>query len=202
MARLVLASASPRRRELMNLWGVTYRIAPADLDEDRATAELGSFDPSAIAQHLARAKALAVSAEDDEYVIGVDTLVALGDQILGKPVDEADAFAMLHAEQGNAQTVHSGLAVVHRGEVVGDGVEQTIVRMRPVPDEVIWQYIRTEKPFDKAGAYAIQEGAGSFIEGYEGCYNNIVGLPLCLLSAIIKRNYLPLVIPPSLPPRC
>jgi septum formation protein len=181
---LVLASASPRRRELLTQAGYTFRIHPAHIPEDPYPSE----DPIAYVTRLAREKAEAVYnelANPELVVLGADTTVTLDNHILGKPEDPADAARMLRLLSGRIHRVITGIALVtaHRTEAVS---ETTSVRFFELSNEDIAAYIATGEPMDKAGAYAIQGRAARWIPRIEGCYFNVVGLPIALVSALLK----------------
>jgi septum formation protein len=178
---LILASASPRRRELLTQAGFTFTVASADLNEELLPDEAAS----AYVQRLAEEKAQAVwtlrRAEDTEgdplVVLGADTCVVSEGKILGKPVDSADARRMLELLSGRTHAVLTGVAVVTAGKVVR-GLEITQVTFHQLTDAEIGRYIASREPLDKAGAYAIQGYAARWIPRIEGCYFNVVGLPI------------------------
>ncbi len=191
---LVLASASPRRRELLTQAGFTFSIQPAHLPEDPRDGE----DPIAYVVRLAREKAEAVyrsagyseqgagsTGPGELVVLGADTTVTLDGLILGKPEDAADAARMLRMLAGRTHLVMTGVAVVtaKRTEVA---VEVTAVRFLSLSDAEIAEYIATGEPMDKAGAYAIQGRAAKWIPRIDGDYFNVVGLPLALVSTMLE----------------
>jgi septum formation protein len=191
---LILASASPRRRELLTQAGFSFEIHPAHIPED----PLPNEDPIAYVTRLAREKAEAVfrklnqdsasrSDHDELLVLGADTTVVLDDQILGKPADAADAARMLRLLSGRSHRVITGvaLATVHGAEVAAD---VTGVRFVTLSEQEIDAYVATGEPMDKAGAYAIQGRASRWIPRIEGCYFNVVGLPLALVSALLEGH--------------
>ena len=187
--RLVLASASPRRRELLTQAGFRFDISPAHIPEDVSPGE----DPIAYVTRLAREKAEAVyRALADQHaacgpvaVLGADTTVTIDGEILAKPEDAADAARMLRRLSGRTHRVITGVAVVTaaRTEVAA---EVTAVKFLSVNDEEIAAYVATGEPMDKAGAYAIQGHAAIWIPRIEGCYFNVVGLPLALVSQMLQ----------------
>jgi septum formation protein len=199
--RLVLASASPRRRELLWALGLAYEVVPSLVDEDGPARGCARE----VAARLALAKAEAVAAAcPGRVVLGADTLVVLGDApdetVLGKPVSSEDASRMLSSLSGRAHRVVTGIAVVARGLAeVEDRIEvvSTRVVFRRLSADEVFDYVATGEPMDKAGAYAIQGGAAAFVERVEGDYYNVVGLGL---EATIKllRGLLP--VPDSAPP--
>jgi len=192
---LVLASASPRRRELLAQAGFTFTVHPAHIPEDPLEGE----DPIAYVTRLAREKAQVVfrslSTEDNAkqesdsepealVVLGADTTVTLDDEILGKPEDAADAARMLHRLSGRTHRVITGVAVVS-AQRVEVAAEATAVRFLTLSDQEIDAYVATGEPMDKTGAYAIQGLAARWIPRIEGCYFNVVGLPLALVAAML-----------------
>jgi septum formation protein len=178
---LVLASASPRRAELLRLAGFTFEVAPADVDETPREAELAEH----YVRRLAEAKARAVAAQHPgAAVLGADTTVAVDGAILGKPADSADAVAMLHRLQGRAHDVLTGVAVVGPGWSASS-VATTRVWMAPLTAEDIDGYVASGEPMDKAGAYAIQGLASRFVTRIEGSYPNVVGLPVHLVHELL-----------------
>jgi septum formation protein len=183
MCRLVLASASPRRRELLTQAGYSFDVHPAHIPED----PLPNEDPIAYVIRLAREKAQVVFDELSDtgaVVLGADTTVTLDNHILGKPEDAADAARMLRLLSGRTHRVITGIAVVtERGAEVA--AEVTGVRFLTMSDEEIAAYIATGEPMDKAGAYGIQGRAARWIPRVEGCYFNVVGLPLALVSMML-----------------
>jgi septum formation protein len=183
--RLILASKSPRRAELLKQLGIDFDIAPSRVEEDVAPHE----NPREHVSRLAEAKARDVADRfPDRWVLGADTIVLIDDRILGKPENEADALDMLRQLSGQTHTVLTGISVHHRRKGVTDQeVVQTTVKVRPLlEDEMTW-YLSTGEPMDKAGAYAIQ-GLGTFmIESIHGSYTNVVGLPLCELIRTLRR---------------
>jgi septum formation protein len=192
---LVLASASPRRRELLAQAGFTFTVHPAHIPEDPLPGE----DPIAYVTRLAREKAQAVYLElapstnpqqarqSGLTVLGADTTVTLDNEILAKPADPADASRMLHRLSGRTHHVITGVAVVtsQRTEVAA---EVTAVRFLTLSDEEIESYVATGEPLDKAGAYAIQGRAARWIPRVQGCYFNVVGLPLALVSTMLTST--------------
>jgi septum formation protein len=184
---LVLASASPRRRELLTQAGFTFSVQPAHIPEDPREGE----DAIAYVVRLAREKAEAVfretvnSGPGELVVLGADTTVTLDGLILGKPEDAADAARMLRMLAGRTHLVITGVAVVtaKRTEVAA---EVTVVRFLSLSDAEIAEYIATGEPMDKAGAYAIQGRAAKWIPRIDGDYFNVVGLPLALVSTMLE----------------
>ena len=180
---IVLASASPRRRELLEMMGLEFEIVPA---KDELDAE--GLPPAEAVAKIALGKAMSVAnlrAEND-LVIAADTLVCLDGELLGKPKDEAEAFAMLKKLSGNEHQVYTGVAV-SQGDKSVSCAEMTKVRFCRMSDEDIKNYIATFEPMDKAGAHGIQGKGAVFIEGIEGDYFNVMGLPLHRLSLMLKE---------------
>jgi septum formation protein len=178
---LILASESPRRRELLGQVGIPFRVFPGNVDENSITGY-----PSHIAQNLAEKKALSVyAAFSGHWILGADTIVVLNNHILGKPVDRADAGSMLRLLSGKEHKVITGFSVINpSGKTACTDHESTWVSIKHLSDREIDSYIATGEPFGKAGSYAIQ-GIGSFmVDGIKGDYSNVVGLPLC---SLIKR---------------
>jgi septum formation protein len=184
---LVLASASPRRRELLEQAGFTFQVESVPVDETLRPGEA----PEEYVQRLAREKAEAVvrarhkRADSASLVLGADTAVVCDDLVLSKPLDEEDAFRMLRLLSGRTHRVLTGVCLISSAGV-RTAVDSTQVTMRPISDEEIRSYIASGEPRDKAGAYAIQGRAALWIPRIEGCYFNVVGLPLARVSAMIE----------------
>ncbi len=178
----MLASSSPRRRELLGILGIPFTVQHADIDESVRPGE----SPKAYAARLAREKANTVArAHPGTLVLGADTTVILRDEILGKPMDAADADRMLRALSGKAHEVATAVCLVKDGHAQ-EHVETTHVFMRAIPEHEIEAYIASGEPMDKAGAYAIQGGAAKWIYRIEGDYFNVVGLPLAAVWNLLK----------------
>ena len=178
---LILASQSPRRSELLATAGIPFTVRVADVEEIRTPGE----PPDDYARRLARAKAEAVWQGRDEIVLGADTIVVLSQEVLEKPRDAADARAMLRRLAGREHTVITGICLRHPA---GAEVDSTATRVRftPLSDAEIDAYVATGEPMDKAGAYAIQGLASKFVEWVEGCYFNVIGLPLSQVYRYLK----------------
>ena len=183
--RLILASASPRRRELLEQAGFTFEVHPAHVNEDPSPNE----DPITYVVRLARDKAQTIFTElndSEAIVLGADTTVTLNGHILAKPEDASDAARMLRMLSGRTHRVITGVAVA---TAIGTEVaaEATGVQFVTLSDEEIAAYIATGEPMDKAGAYGIQGLAAKWIPRVEGCYFNVVGLPLALVSSMLEQ---------------
>ena len=181
--RVVLASASPRRSELLTQLGLSFVVMPTDIDETERPGE----DPVSYVHRLAIEKALAADVGDDVVVIAADTTVDVDGVILAKPVDDVDARRMLRLLSGRTHHVHTGIAVRHMGRVVS-GVDTTLVQMVTLDESVLSWYLSTGEPYGKAGAYAIQGAAALLIEGVQGSVTNVIGLPLTLLDELLATS--------------
>jgi septum formation protein len=181
--RVILASQSPRRRELLTLVGIPHTVRPADIDETYLPGE----QPGAHAERLAREKAAVVAREEpDAVVIGSDTIVVVDGDVLGKPRDEAQAAEMLRRLSGRSHVVMTAVAVQWRG-VELSAVEEVGVTFHPLTDEEIAAYIATREPMDKAGAYGIQGYGATIVERVDGDYFAVMGLPLQRLVRLMER---------------
>ena len=179
---LILASGSPRRRELMKLYGIPFAVHPADVDETM-DPQKAPFDEVA---RLSRKKAQAVPREKGNVVVAADTIVVCDGRVLGKPKTQEEAREMLRLLSGRTHQVMTGCTVL------GDTfcktfTEVTEMHFRPLSDREIGHYVATGEPMDKAGAYGIQGGAALFCTGMEGDYYNVMGLPVCRLGEILKE---------------
>jgi len=184
--KLILASASPRRAEILRDAAIPFEVHAVLFDETRHPAELHDDYVRRVALGKARAAASEWGESGDYLFIGADTIVVARDEILGKPSSEADARRMLRLLSGAVHEVHTAVAVVRRpGRREGVVDEITRVTFVPLSDQEIESYIATGEPFDKAGAYAIQGIAGRYITRIEGCYFNVVGLPLARLWSLL-----------------
>lgn len=180
---LILASQSPRRKELLGLFHIPFTIQAANIDEAMDPA----LPPQTEVARVSRKKALAVPrAEDADIVIAADTIVVCCGQILGKPQDPADARRMLALLSGRGHQVMTGLTVL-RGQTAVTHTEITDIHFRSLSKEEIAAYVRTGEPMDKAGAYAIQGGAALFADRLVGDYYNVMGLPVCRLGQILRE---------------
>jgi septum formation protein len=180
---LILASQSPRRRELLAAADVPFIVDAADIDESRLPDE----PPAAYVERVARAKALAVARRHPQTtVLGADTIVVVDGDVLGKPSDAADARRMLAHLSGRSHQVMTAVAVAHHTSLFS-AVETTTVVMRDITLGEIEVYVAGGEPMDKAGAYAIQGGAGAFVAEVRGSYDNVVGLPVDLAKRLLSR---------------
>jgi septum formation protein len=180
---LVLASASPRRQELLRNANIPFEVQPADIDED----PLPNEPAQACAERLAREKARAIAqSRPNDVVLGADTVVVIDNQILNKPVDAPDAARMLRLLSGRTHRVITGVCLVVRGHCEV-GSEVTSVTMSEISDEEIAAYVATGEPMDKAGAYAIQGRASRWIPRIEGDYSNVVGLPVARVYRLLRQ---------------
>jgi len=177
----VLASASPRRKQLLANAGIPCKVRPANVEEIPQPGET----PRDYVRRLARAKAEAVQAQPGEVVLGADTTVEIDGRILEKPADAADAIRMLGLLQGRSHQVHTGVCLVHEGRPVEE-VSSTEVVFRSLEEGEIREYVASGEAMDKAGAYGIQGRASRFVEKVNGCYFNVVGLPVSLVWRILQ----------------
>lgn len=189
MREIILASTSPRRAELLRQIGLNFSIMPSDIEESIDA----TLPPEEFASRLAWDKAMniaekiASSSQKGALVIGADTIV-VKDGILGKPLNDADAFQMIKSMEGNWHQVITGVTVIDSTDLKGiRSFEETRVKMRPLSDVEINAYIKTGESTDKAGAYGIQGMGAVLVEKIEGCYFNVVGLPLTRLSQILNQ---------------
>jgi septum formation protein len=184
--RIILASSSPRRAELLTAAGIPFDVHPVDVDETRLDGETAD----SCARRLALAKAGAVSRPPGRIVLGADTLVVVDGDALGKPADAAEATAMLRRLSGRAHEVVTGVGIVHDGGATVDLVS-TRVTFEPLSEEEIAWYVGTGEPRDKAGAYGIQGGASRFVARIDGSYSNVVGLPVELVYRRLRTLFEP-----------
>lgn len=192
---LVLASASPRRRELLDQLGAHYLVDPADIDESRRAGEL----PADYVQRMAQEKALRVAARHpaaQRAVLAADTTVEIDGDVLGKPADHFDGLAILARLGGR---VHSVLTGVCLHSAVGTSLELVVTKVEfmPLTREICDAYLATEEPWDKAGAYGIQGLAGAFVRRIEGSYSNVVGLPLCETGQLLAAHGVATILNPA-----
>ena len=180
--QLILASASPRRKELLGLFHIPFIIRVADIDETMDTAR----PPFEEVARVSRLKALAVQRQHADVVIAADTIVVCEGRVLGKPRSEAEAVSMLQLLSGRDHQVMTGCTVV-RGDCAETFTEVTDLHFRPLSRKEIENYVATGEPMDKAGAYGIQGGAALFAEKMVGDYYNVMGLPVCRLWQVLKQ---------------
>jgi septum formation protein len=183
--RLILASASPRRRELLRHAGFDFDVRPSHVVEQIQPSER----PEQFARRAAREKAMHVAAScpPGSFVLGADTVVVIDGKTLGKPSDLKDATRMLRLLSGRTHQVHTGVCLVRApGEIVALEHETTSVTFRELDEEEIRAYVASGEPLDKAGAYAVQGLASKFVTRISGCYFNVVGLPVPLVCEILK----------------
>ncbi len=184
---IVLASASPRRAELMELAGIPFRTAPSDIPEEPFDGE----DPTIYALRLAEEKALVASVRENSgrFFIGADTIVVLDGRIIGKPVDDADAIRILHDLSGKTHEVVTAFSVLDKTTGLSTSrFVSTRVMFNNLLSEDILDYVKTGCPLDKAGGYAIQGGAAHFVRAIQGSYTNVVGLPTCELLETLRQT--------------
>lgn len=188
MEKIILASSSPRRKEILNKYKLNPIIFEAKIEEKKAYNE----SPKQVAMALAFEKASWVSNNfnNGEVVIGADTIVVLGDRILGKPKDEEDAFRILSLLNNKEHCVITGVSIIKANTNIKIiDYESTLVRFRHLSDEQIKRYIETKEPMDKAGAYGIQGYGEILVEKIDGCYSNVVGLPLGKLDYLLNKFF-------------
>lgn len=181
--RVILASASPRRRQLLDLVGIRHEVQPTDTDESLVAGEL----PEQYAERLARTKAGSVAeANRDAVVIGADTIVVIDERVLGKPQDVGDAEQMIRTLSGRSHTVMTAVAVCHEGRIAS-GVEIVDVTFLPLGDDEIRRYVATGEPMDKAGAYGIQGYGATIVRRIDGDYFAVMGLSLVKLVSLLRE---------------
>jgi septum formation protein len=187
--KLILASSSPRRAEVLRDAGIAFEICSSQIDESRLPGETAQTMVARLAEAKARAAVARVSHTENNCIgIGADTAVELDGEIYGKPRDAAAAREMLAALSGRTHNVHTGIFLLRLpGDVTRSAVESTSVAFVPLEQEEIEAYVATGEPLDKAGAYAIQGRAGPYIHRIDGCYLNVVGLPLERLHTLLRE---------------
>ena len=183
--KLILASASPRRREILAMAGYRFEILSPDVDEN-----ISGLSPAELVQELSRRKAAAAAALTDpaNVILAADTVVSLDGEILGKPTDSVDAAAMLARLSGRTHTVYTGITLRDSKNSVAQTAAAQVT-MRDITKEEIDAYVATGSPLDKAGAYGIQEAAGMFVREIQGDFYCIMGLPLCPVSVILRDTF-------------
>lgn len=184
--KIILASKSPRRYEILKNAGYTFTVIEAQIDEEVKK----SLPPEKAVAEIALQKALYVKNHHntgDSVILAADTMVYAGGRMLGKPKDDRDAFEMLKMLSGAWHTVYTGYAVIN-GEKITTGCEETAVKFRELSDKEISDYIASGEPFDKAGAYGVQGRASVFVERIDGDFFNVVGLPICRISRLLNEE--------------
>lgn len=180
---LVLASSSPRRQELLRNAGIAFEVEAADLPEIQLAGEA----PTAFAQRMAREKTRAVFLRrPQDTVLGADTIVVVDGEVLGKPRDATDAARMLHALSARSHEVTTAVCLLAPG-IEETAVETTLVTMSAISEKEIQSYVTSGEPLDKAGAYAVQGGASRWVQRIEGCYFNVVGLPVPRVYEMLRK---------------
>jgi septum formation protein len=181
---LILASASPRRRELLSQLAIPFTVIPANIEEHQLVNE----SPVTYVRRMAESKAAHVAQQyPDALVLGADTIVVLDHDILGKPAHHDEARQILHRLSGRQHTIITGLALLqHRRHLKRLDTVSTLVRFHALLPADIEAYVATGEPFDKAGAYGIQGGAAAFVASRDGCYTNVVGLPVRRTAALLR----------------
>lgn len=182
--KLVLASKSPRRKEILGMVTKDFSVRVSNADETYGK----DIPMETVPKILAERKAMATPLEDKEIVIGCDTVVLYNNELMGKPLDKNDAVNMLKKLSGTTHQVVSGICVRSKEKCVSDFVI-TYVKFRDLSSKEIENYVSKYNPVDKAGAYGIQESAGAFVEKIDGDFYNVVGLPLCKLCRILKEEF-------------
>ena len=186
--KIILASASPRRKSLMDVLGLTYEVKISNCEEKIDN----SHNVQNIVMSLSLQKALSVSKTIDEkcIIIGADTVVSYGNEILGKPKSTTDAIKMLKLLSGKTHSVYTGFTIITTSDnIIVSDFEKTDVKFRKLSEKEIIEYVNTNDPLDKAGSYSIQGIASSFVEKLEGDYNNVVGLPIYKLSKYLYNTF-------------
>jgi septum formation protein len=182
--KIILGSASPRRREILSYFSLPFEQAPSHFEEESIPF---TGNPAAFAQEIAKQKALALSKQyENEIILTADTVVSLGDKVFGKPRDEEEAFSFISQLQGTTHSVFTAVAVYHQG-VLHEGVEETRVFFNPMTPEQIRTYLKALHFADKAGGYAIQLAGSLIVNRIEGCYYNVIGLPINTVAKLLKK---------------
>lgn len=184
--QIVLASGSPRRKELLEMLGLENMLIIPAVGEERAPEGAG---PEELVKALSAQKAMEIAAQrdEDDVIIGADTIVWVNGQVFGKPHSEEEAAQMLRVLSGNTHEVYTGVTVI-KGDSVISEAERSLVHFRPLSEAEISAYIATKEPMDKAGAYGAQGKAALFVRGIEGDFFNVMGLPLCRLGEMLKKQ--------------
>ncbi|MCR5546849.1 MAG: Maf family protein [Lachnospiraceae bacterium] len=185
MKTIILASGSPRRKEILKNHNIPFQVEVSDVDES-----CGEMSPKELVKELSLRKAKAVSKHHPfDIVLGADTVVAFHDQILGKPCDDENAYDMIHMLQGNRHQVYTGVTIC-AGEKITTFYEMTEVEVSPMTQDEITSYIATGEGRDKAGSYAIQGEFGAYITAFHGDYENVVGLPGKRVLEVLQKEFL------------
>lgn len=187
---IILASKSPRRKQLLSMMGLEFAVRTADIDETMDPAQTPAHETAAVCRR--KAEKIAQDAAPGDVVIAADTIVVIDGKILGKPQDEEDAARMLRLLSGRTHTVYTGLCVI-RGEKTQTQVVASDVTFRALLDEEIAAYIKTGEPMDKAGSYGIQGYGAMFVSHLEGDYFSVMGLPVCTLSGMLRAAGVPVL---------
>ena len=183
---LILASNSPRRKEILEMLGFDFKIVVSHCDET-----VDKISPKQTVMELSKRKAMAINCEETDIIIGSDTIVCLNDNILGKPKDKDDAIRMLKSLSGNCHEVFTGVTIISGKKCITDYVSAKVYFKKMSEDEIIY-YVNTNEPMDKAGAYAIQGKGAAYIEKIEGDFFAVMGLPACFVSkALAEFNIFP-----------
>mgnify|MGYP006289239711 CR=1 FL=1 len=182
MEQIILASGSPRRKKLVERLGIDFEVCPSQIDED----QVNESRPEVLVKVLARLKAQEVADRKEGIIIAADTVVSLHQEVLGKPATEKEAYAMLKKLSGSEHQVTTGITVISNSQEITD-YQQTTVQFREIDDQEINQYIATGEPMDKAGAYGIQAKGAIFVTGINGCFYNVMGMPLAWLVERLKE---------------
>lgn len=187
MEKIILASSSPRRKEILAKYNVDFSIVKSDIEEKTFVGER----PEQIAMSLAFQKSFNISKlYPDNIIIGADTIVAYEDEILGKPKDEEDAFRILKLLSGKTHNVITGISIINlNSKIKIVDYENTKVKFRDLDDDKIYKYLKTKEYVDKAGSYGIQGYGALLVEKIEGCYLNVVGLPLVKLDILLGEYF-------------
>ena len=178
---LILASNSPRRKELLSMLGYEFVVKASDCDESTDIAE-----PAELVKELSLRKAKAVKIGAEDTIIGSDTVVAINGKILGKPKDENDAADMLRILSGKTHTVYTGVTVIQNGTIITDAISCDVT-FKEMTETEISNYIKTNEPMDKAGAYAVQGKGSAFVEKLNGDYFAVVGFPCCFVNTVLNK---------------
>lgn len=178
---LILASNSPRRKELLDMLGYEFVVKASDCDETTNIT-----DPAELVKELSKRKAKAIDFSEEDTVIGSDTVVAIDGEILGKPIDEDDAAKMLRMLSGKTHTVYTGVTVLQNGTEITDAIACDVT-FKEMTEMEILNYIKTKEPMDKAGAYAVQGKGSAFVEKLNGDYFAVVGFPCCYVNTVLNK---------------